>query len=146
MTVSLLLKTQIVLVSRKITALCNETSSSFALFNGEHGEGFVPYQSSPKFRIRDQDKSFLSNLREWMITYKFDDGKALFIEDSICNWLIFFLFILLLFMVGSCCFTSLKDIKEGEHLNLNCQVDCFWSYLSFYLRNWTFSRLEIMVF
>lgn len=35
-------------------------------------------------------------------------------------------------LVGSCCFTSLKDIKEGEHLNLNCQVDCFWSYLSFY--------------
>ncbi|CAN6874657.1 unnamed protein product [Brassica oleracea] len=87
---------KIVLVNRKITALYNETSSSFALFNGEPGEGFVPYQSSPKFRIRDQDKSFLSNLREWMITYKFDDG--------------------------SCCFTSLKDIKEGEHLNLNCQI------------------------
>ncbi|XP_048598532.1 protection of telomeres protein 1b-like isoform X3 [Brassica napus] len=87
---------KIVLVNRKITALCNETSSSFALFNGEHGEGFVPYQSSPKFRIREQDKSFLSNLREWMITYKFEDG--------------------------SCCFTSLKDIKEGEYLNLNCQI------------------------
>lgn len=87
---------KIVLVNRKITALCNETSSSFALFNGKHGEGFVPYQSSPKFRIREQDKSFLSNLREWMITYKFEDG--------------------------SCCFTSLKDIKEGEYLNLNCQI------------------------
>ncbi|CAN7069354.1 unnamed protein product [Brassica rapa subsp. trilocularis] len=87
---------KIVLVNRKITALCNETSSSFALFNGKHGEGFVPYQSSPKFRVREQDKSFLSNLREWMITYKFEDG--------------------------SCCFTSLKDIKEGEYLNLNCQI------------------------
>lgn len=87
---------KIVLVNRKITALCNETSSSFALFNGKHGEGFVPYQSSPKFRIREQDKSFLSSLREWMITYKFEDG--------------------------SCCFTSLKDIKEGEYLNLNCQI------------------------
>ncbi|KAG5377274.1 hypothetical protein IGI04_041870 [Brassica rapa subsp. trilocularis] len=90
----------IVLVNRKITALCNETSSSFALFNGKHGEGFVPYQSSPKFRVREQDKSFLSNLREWMITYKFEDG--------------------------SCCFTSLKDIKEGE--NWTCSGWRLWSF------------------
>ncbi|KAG2262754.1 hypothetical protein Bca52824_069833 [Brassica carinata] len=61
---------KIVLVNRKITALCNETSSSFALFNGEHGEGL--YRTSLRLR--------------------------------------------------SCCFTSLKDIKEGEHLNLNCQI------------------------
>ncbi|KAL0888490.1 hypothetical protein Bca101_012473 [Brassica carinata] len=89
-------RVKIVLVNRKITALCNETTSSFALFNGKHGEVVVPYQSSPKFRMREQDKSFLLNLREWMITYKFDDG--------------------------SCCFTSLKDIREGEYLNLNCQI------------------------
>ncbi|XP_033137761.1 protection of telomeres protein 1b isoform X2 [Brassica rapa] len=111
---------KIVLVNRKITALCNETSSSFALFNGKHGEGFVPYQSSPKFRIREQDKSFLSSLREWMITYKFEDG--------------------------SCCFTSLKDIKEGEYLNLNCQVDLFGFFLSFYLRNWTCSGWRLWSF
>ncbi|KAF8096471.1 hypothetical protein N665_0307s0002 [Sinapis alba] len=89
-------RVKIVLVNRKITALCNETSSSFALFNGKQGEGFVSYQSSPKFQMREQDKIFLSNLREWMITYKFEDG--------------------------SCCFTSLKDIKEGEYSNLNCQI------------------------
>jgi hypothetical protein len=46
--------------------------------------------------MREQDKNFLSNLREWMITYKFEDG--------------------------SCCFTSLKDIKEGECSNLSCQI------------------------
>jgi len=25
--------------------------------------------------MREQDKNFLSNLREWMITYKFEDGN-----------------------------------------------------------------------
>ncbi|XP_010452557.1 PREDICTED: protection of telomeres protein 1b [Camelina sativa] len=94
----LLSRVKIVLINRKITALCNETSSSstFALFNGKHGVGFVPYQSLPKFLIREQDKSFLSNLREWLITYKFEDG--------------------------SCCFTPLKDIKEGECSNLSCLI------------------------
>jgi len=65
-----------VLINRKITALCNETtSSSFALFNGKHSVDSIPYQSSPKFLMREQDKNFLSNLREWMITYKFEDGN-----------------------------------------------------------------------
>ncbi|KAG7549714.1 Nucleic acid-binding OB-fold [Arabidopsis thaliana x Arabidopsis arenosa] len=90
-------RVKIVLINRKVTALCNETSSSsFALFNGKHGVDFVPYQSSPKFLMREQDKNFLSNLREGMITYKFEDG--------------------------SCCFTSLKDIKEGECSNLSCLI------------------------
>ncbi|CAL9229373.1 unnamed protein product [Arabidopsis halleri] len=90
-------RVKIVLINRKITALCNETSSStFALFNGKHGVDFIPYQSSPKFLMREQDKNFLSNLREWMITYKFEDG--------------------------SCCFTSLKDTKEGECSNLSCLI------------------------
>nr|ACJ49156.1 protection of telomeres 1b protein [Arabidopsis lyrata] len=93
----LLSRVKIVLINRKITALCNETSSStFALFNGKHGVDFIPYQSSPKFMIREQDHNLLSNLREWMITYKFQDG--------------------------SCCFTSLKDIKEGECSNLSCLI------------------------
>ncbi|XP_010491189.1 PREDICTED: protection of telomeres protein 1b-like isoform X2 [Camelina sativa] len=94
----LLSRVKIVLINRKITALCNETSSSstFALFHGKHGVDFVPYQSLPKFLIREQDKSFLSNLREWLITYKFEDG--------------------------SCCFTPLKDIKEGECSNLSCLI------------------------
>ncbi|BAB08953.1 unnamed protein product [Arabidopsis thaliana] len=93
----LLSRVKIVLINRKITALCNETtSSSFALFNGKHSVDSIPYQSSPKFLMREQDKNFLSNLREWMITYKFEDG--------------------------SCCFTSLKDIKEGECSNLSCQI------------------------
>lgn len=63
------------LVNRKITALCNEKSSSFALFDGKHGEDPVPYQSSAKFQMGEQDENFLSNLREWIITYKFDDGN-----------------------------------------------------------------------
>ncbi|CAH2073870.1 unnamed protein product [Thlaspi arvense] len=92
----LLSRVKIVLVNRKITALCNESSSSFALVNGKHDEDFIPYQSSPKFQMREQDKNFLSNLREWMITYDFEDG--------------------------SCCFTSLKDITEGEYWNLSCQI------------------------
>ncbi|KAL1196945.1 Protection of telomeres protein 1b [Cardamine amara subsp. amara] len=92
----IILLSRIVLINRKITALCNEMSSSFALFNGKHGEDFIPYQSPPKFQMREQDKNLLSNLRGWMITYKFEDG--------------------------SCCFTSLKDIKEGEYSNLSCQI------------------------
>nr|BAD99150.1 telomere end binding pretein-like protein [Arabidopsis thaliana] len=72
----LLSRVKIVLINRKITALCNETtSSSFALFNGKHSVDSIPYQSSPKFLMREQDKNFLSNLREWMITYKFEDGN-----------------------------------------------------------------------
>lgn len=67
---------QIVLINRKITALCNETSSSsFALFSGKYDEDCVPYQSSPKFQMREQDKNLLSNLREWMITHSFEDGN-----------------------------------------------------------------------
>ncbi|CAA7026781.1 unnamed protein product [Microthlaspi erraticum] len=89
-------RVKIVLVNRKITALCNETSSSFAVFSGKHGEDFTPYQSSPKFQMREQDKNFLTNLREWMITYSFEDG--------------------------SCCFTSLKDVKEGEYSNLSSMI------------------------
>ena len=49
-------------------------------------------------------------------------------------------------MVGSCCFTSLKDIKQGEYLNLNCQVDLFGFFLSFYLRNWTCSGWRLWSF
>ncbi|VVB13435.1 unnamed protein product [Arabis nemorensis] len=90
-------RVKIVLFNRKITALWNETSSSsFALFSGIYDEDCVPYQSSPKFQMREQDKNLLSNLREWMLTHSFEDG--------------------------SCYFTSLKDIKEGECSNLSCQI------------------------
>ncbi|ESQ40554.1 hypothetical protein EUTSA_v10013532mg [Eutrema salsugineum] len=92
----LLSRVKIVLVNGKITALCNEATSSFALFNGKLDEEFIPYQLSPKFQMREHDKNFLSNLREWMITYNFEDG--------------------------SCCFTPLKDIKEGEYSNLSCLI------------------------
>ncbi|CAN8298382.1 unnamed protein product [Cochlearia groenlandica] len=90
-------RVKIVLVNRKITAICNEASlSSFGIFDVKHGDGFVPYQSSPKFHMREDDKRFVSSLREWMLTYKFEDG--------------------------SCCYTSLKDIKEGEYSNISCQI------------------------
>ncbi|KFK25033.1 hypothetical protein AALP_AA8G058000 [Arabis alpina] len=92
----LLSRVKIVLVNRKITALCNETSSSFGLFSGNYEDDCIAYQSSHKFQMREQDKNFLSFLREWMITHCFEDG--------------------------SCCFTSLKDIKEGECSNLSSQI------------------------
>lgn len=64
--------------------------------------------------------------------------------------------ILFCFMIGSCCFTSLKDIKEGECSNLSCQVDwsssfflkiLFWFNLSglFVFTILEMSRVEIMV-
>lgn len=52
--------------------------SSFALFEGKHSShNVVPYQASPNFRAREQDKPFVAKLRESM---KIEAGVLLFIS------------------------------------------------------------------
>ncbi|KAL2554820.1 Protection of telomeres protein 1a [Forsythia ovata] len=63
--------------------------SSFALFEGCND---VPYQVSPKFRAREQDKKIVAGLRKWFTSQK--------IEADLND------------------LSPLKEMKEGEHINL----------------------------
>uniref|UniRef100_A0A5B7BNF8 Putative protection of telomeres protein 1b-like isoform X1 n=1 Tax=Davidia involucrata TaxID=16924 RepID=A0A5B7BNF8_DAVIN len=81
---------------QEVYALFNKKFSSFALFEGKHGTNFVPYQVSPNFHPRDQDKKFIVGLRKWSADKELDAGSNKFL--------------------------SLKEIREGEHLNLLCKV------------------------
>ncbi|XP_010557999.2 PREDICTED: protection of telomeres protein 1b [Tarenaya hassleriana] len=92
----LLSRVKMMLINGKMTAVFHETLSSFALFKGKGDGCFFPYQSSPKFQMREEDKNFISNLREWEITYKLKEGSG--------------------------CFTFLKDVKEGECSNLSVWI------------------------
>lgn len=68
--------------------------SSFALFEGKHNSrNVVPYQASPNFRGREQDKPFVAKLRE-----------SQKIEADLND------------------LSPLKEMKEGEHINLLCKV------------------------
>ncbi|KAI8542790.1 hypothetical protein RHMOL_Rhmol08G0167400 [Rhododendron molle] len=81
---------------REIYALFNKKFSSFALFEGNYSANFAPYQLSPNFRPRDQDKKFIVVLRKWSIDY--------------------------LDRVDTNEFLSLKEIRVGKRLNLMCKV------------------------
>uniref|UniRef100_A0A9I9CDZ0 Telomeric single stranded DNA binding POT1/Cdc13 domain-containing protein n=1 Tax=Cucumis melo TaxID=3656 RepID=A0A9I9CDZ0_CUCME len=50
----------------EIYAVFNKKFSSFALYEGKDGSGFLPYDVSPKFRSRDLDKKFIQSLRDWL--------------------------------------------------------------------------------
>lgn len=67
----------------EVYALFNKKFSSFALFEGKHGTHFVPYQVSPRFHARGQDKKFIVGLRKWLVDYKLDSG--IFMNTSIVN-------------------------------------------------------------
>ncbi|KAG5536081.1 hypothetical protein RHGRI_023760 [Rhododendron griersonianum] len=81
---------------RELYALFNKKFSSFALFEGNYSANFAPYQLSPNFRPRDQDKKFIVVLRKWSIDY--------------------------LDRVDANEFLSLKEIRVGKRLNLMCKV------------------------
>lgn len=69
---------------REVYALFNKKFSSFALFEGNYSANFAPYQLSPNFRPRDQDKKFIVVLRKWSIDYL--DRGIWEVKFSYCNW------------------------------------------------------------
>ncbi|KAK4487707.1 hypothetical protein RD792_005630 [Penstemon davidsonii] len=74
--------------------------SSFAIFEGRDFSSssrneFCPYQISPKYKAREQDKKIVMDLRNWLIQLKLHG-----LNDSL----------------------SLKEIKEGSRFNLLCKI------------------------
>lgn len=55
-----------------VYALFNKGFSTFALFEGRGSsiKEFVPYQISPRYKPRDQDKKNIMQLREWFLSVK----------------------------------------------------------------------------
>ncbi|XP_023001782.1 protection of telomeres protein 1b-like isoform X1 [Cucurbita maxima] len=80
----------------EIYAVFNKKFSSFALYEGKDGSGFLPYDVSPKFRPRDLDKMFILSLRDWLVGFELDEGST--------------------------SFSFVRDIKETEHVNLICKI------------------------
>ena len=58
----------------EVFAVFNKRSSAFALYEGIGGEGFLPYQTYPKFRSREMDKKFITGLRKWFVDFQIDEG------------------------------------------------------------------------
>ncbi|KAG6584317.1 Protection of telomeres protein 1b, partial [Cucurbita argyrosperma subsp. sororia] len=85
----------------EIYAVFNKKFSSFALYEGKDGSGFLPYDVSPKFRPRDLDKMFILSLRDWLVGFELDEAQN---------------------FVGSTSFSFVRDIKESEHVNLICKI------------------------
>ncbi|GLU12895.1 hypothetical protein SLE2022_295520 [Rubroshorea leprosula] len=80
-----------------VYAIFNKKFSSFALYNGKDGESFLPYQSSPRFHQREQDKKLIAGLRKWL-----DDSKCN--EGFKTNFLL------------------LREIQDACRVNLACKV------------------------
>lgn len=58
----------------EVFAVFNKRFSAFALYEGNAGEGFLPYQTYPKFRLREMDKKFITRLRKWFVDFQIDEG------------------------------------------------------------------------
>ncbi|KAL6545541.1 hypothetical protein OROGR_009415 [Orobanche gracilis] len=95
----ILLISQVVVTSRgpDVFASFNKKLSSFALFKGRDCscKEFVPYQISSNYKPREDDKKFITALRQWSIQHKIQG-----LNES----------------------SSLREIKEGGHVNLLCKV------------------------
>ncbi|KAK6153961.1 hypothetical protein DH2020_013600 [Rehmannia glutinosa] len=81
----------------EVYALFNKKFSSFALFEGRDciSKEPVPYQISSRYKRRDQDNKFIMALRKWSTQHKIEGLK-----ESL----------------------SLREIKEGECVNLLCKI------------------------
>ncbi|XP_015882717.3 protection of telomeres protein 1b isoform X1 [Ziziphus jujuba] len=77
-------------------AVFNKKISSFALYDGKDSDNFLPYQVSPKFQRRDLDAKFITGLRKWVVNFQIDGGS----DD----------------------FSLLREIKEGERVNVVCKI------------------------
>ncbi|KAL6518050.1 hypothetical protein OROMI_033751 [Orobanche minor] len=95
----ILLISQVLVTSRgpDVFASFNKKFSSFALFKGRDYscKEFVPYQISSNYKPREDDKKFITALRQWSIQHKIEG-----LNESL----------------------SLREIKEGEHINLLCKI------------------------
>ncbi|XP_027339925.1 protection of telomeres protein 1b isoform X2 [Abrus precatorius] len=80
----------------EVNAVFNKKFSSFALYKGEDGDDFAPYQVSSKFHPRDEDKGFIDKLRKWLVNLRLQDDPSNF--------------------------PMLGEIKEGNHINLACKI------------------------
>ncbi|XP_022137389.1 protection of telomeres protein 1a-like isoform X2 [Momordica charantia] len=79
----------------EIYVVFNKKFSSFALYEGQYGTSFQPYDVSPKFQPRDLDKKFILSLRDWLVGFELDEGSTNF--------------------------SFVRDIKESKHVNLICK-------------------------
>ncbi|GKB58108.1 nucleic acid-binding, OB-fold-like protein, partial [Tanacetum coccineum] len=79
-----------------VNAVFDKKLSSFALYEGKCDSKFAPYQVSPKFHLRVQDKKFIERLRKWTVSHQPETSSS----DSL----------------------SLKEIKQGHQFNLTCKV------------------------
>ncbi|KAK6921285.1 hypothetical protein RJ641_014963 [Dillenia turbinata] len=82
--------------AREVYALFNKKFSSFALYEGKCSKNYIPYQVSSKFHLKDNDKKFITRLRDWMDDFQFDAG----LNESL----------------------SLREIKEAECIDLVCKI------------------------
>lgn len=80
----------------EIYALFNKKFSAFALYEGKYGQSCNPYQTSSRFRHRDQDMTFVTGLRKWVEGFQLDTA----FKESLL----------------------LQQLKEGEHFNLVCKI------------------------
>ncbi|KAJ4951684.1 hypothetical protein NE237_028516 [Protea cynaroides] len=76
-------------------ALFNKKISSFALFGGKSSRNFIPFQVSPKYHSRDDDKKFITDIRTWLLNFQLDAGTS----NSL-----------------------LSEIKEGHSSDLVCKI------------------------
>nr|GEV15710.1 nucleic acid-binding, OB-fold-like protein [Tanacetum cinerariifolium] len=79
-----------------VNAVFDKKLSSFALYEGKCDSKFAPYQVSPKFHLRVQDKKFIERLRKWTVSHQPETSSS----DSL----------------------SLKEIKQGHQFSLTCKV------------------------
>ncbi|KAJ7970263.1 Protection of telomeres protein [Quillaja saponaria] len=80
----------------EVNAVFNKKFSSFALYKGKDAADFAPYQVSSNFRRRDMDDRFIGNLRKWLVDLQLHEESS--------------------------SFSLLREIKEGEHINLACKI------------------------
>ncbi|XP_038687148.1 protection of telomeres protein 1b-like isoform X2 [Tripterygium wilfordii] len=80
----------------EVNAVFNKIYSSFAIYGGKDSQDFIPYQFSYKYHSRGQDKKFIEGLRKWLEDFKFDEGSNHY--------------------------SMLREMKEGQHVDLVCKV------------------------
>ncbi|PWA36227.1 nucleic acid-binding, OB-fold-like protein [Artemisia annua] len=85
-----------------VNVVFDKKLSSFALYEGRCDSKFAPYQVSPKFHPRVQDKKFIERLRKWTVGHQPETGTQP--ETASSDSL------------------SLKEIKQGNQSNLTCKV------------------------
>ena len=61
----------------EVYALFNKNFSAFALYEGKYGQSCNPYQTSSRYRHRDQAMTFVTGLRRWVEGFQLDTGTSM---------------------------------------------------------------------